>query len=270
MKNAELKKLALACGADLAGVAPIERFSALAPEMNPRFIQPAAKSVVVVAYRIPRGALRGVEANTAWHTMGAGMPTSVAIESTYFLCRELESLGWEAAPLFDHSANLRNRGVKTGPDKPEPDVIIDMEFAAQAAGLGHVGMGKLFLTPEFGPRQIFCAVVTDAEIEPDPVFAGAVCDGCGECVKACPALALGEEWQEAEVCGTKARWRKLRQESCRVCATGPVARPYSATFDPIRIAAACGRACVAHLEDAGRLKRKFRNSYRPEAKGVGA
>ena len=62
-----------------------------------------------------------------------------------------------------------------------------------AAGLGELGLSKLLLTPQFGPRQrVFC-VLTDAELDPDPLLEDSICDECGECVRACPSGAIPSE-----------------------------------------------------------------------------
>jgi epoxyqueuosine reductase QueG len=267
LNGSDVKRIGREAGADLVGIAPIERFKGLPPDSDPRFINPGTKSVVVLAFRLPRGALRGVEEGTAWNTMGVGNPTTVAIESTYLFCRELESAGWEATPLLHHSGELRRQGVRVHPDKPEPNVILDLEYAAHAAGLGEIGRGKLFLTPEFGVRQVLTAVLTDAEIEPDGTFRGALCDECGECARACPAKAIARDaaCEQAALCEGQARWWPVTLESCRVCRTGPLLRPYSADGDPLRMGAACGRACVAHLEDGGKLARRFRHPFREAA-----
>ena len=39
----------------------MERFEGAPKEQDPRYIQPAAKSCIVLAFRIPRGYLRGIE-----------------------------------------------------------------------------------------------------------------------------------------------------------------------------------------------------------------
>lgn len=263
-----LKKTARELGADLVGVASIERFSVLPPEADPKYVKPDAKSVIVLGFRLPRGALRGVEQGTAWQTMsGANPSNAICIETTYQLCRALESEGWEAVPLFNHTRDLRNQGVRVHPDKPEPNVILEMEFAAHAAGLGEIGRGKLFLTPEFGPRQIFTAVVTDLDLAPDKPFSGKVCDECGACAAACPARALDPESVcSSPLSGGTARWYALRIESCQTCKTGIMNLPYSSKAEPYRTGAACGRACVAHLEDSGRLVRKFHFPFRETAR----
>ncbi|HOJ40501.1 MAG TPA: (4Fe-4S)-binding protein, partial [bacterium] len=171
----DLKELARSCGADLTGIASARSFDFLPPESNPRFIQPQARSVIVLGFRIPRGALRGVEEGTAWQTMAGATPfptAAICVETTYRLARYLESEGWETVPLFAHSSDLQHQGVAVSPDKPEPNVILPMDIAAHAAGLGEIGRGRFFLTPEFGPRQLFTALVTDLELEPDKIFSG--------------------------------------------------------------------------------------------------
>lgn len=259
----KVKQIGLECGADLVGIAPIDRFSGLPSEMDPRQIQPDAKSLVVLAFRIPRGALRGVEEGTAWQTFGGtGLGGSICVEATYQVCRRIESEGWETVPLLMYSSSLRRQGVRARLDKPEPNVIPDLHFAAWAAGLGEMGRGQFFLTPEFGPRQIFTGILTDLSFQADPIFPGGLCDDCGACAAACPARALDPKdvWEDTRMPGC--RCYRLRIESCRVCETGIVHWPYSDRREPCRIGAACGRACVAHLEDSGRLSRRFHSLFR--------
>jgi epoxyqueuosine reductase QueG len=256
-----VKNAGVECGADLVGVAPVERFKDLPGDANPKSIKPDTRSVVVLAFQIPRGTLRGVEEGTAWNTMF--QPTVICIDCTYHFCRWLEIQGWEAVPLFNHSRDLRNQGLRVKPDKAAPDVIVDLEYAAHAAGLGQMGAGKLFLTPEFGPRQMFTAVLTDAQIETNPVLNANVCDQCNACVKACPSRALSlEEFTTAKLCEGEARWHKLQVEACQQCRTGTVSLPYTSGIEPFRGYAACSRACVAHLEQSKRLTRAFKNPFR--------
>ncbi len=144
-----------------------------------------------------------------------------------------------------------------------------MDYAAHAAGLGEMGLGKFFLTHQFGPRQMFCTILTDAEADQyDAVSRQAVCDQCGECVRACPVAAYAkEQCTTVALCEGEATWQTLRVEYCMACNTGKLANPYVPNAEPWRVGAACGRACVAHLEDEGRLARKFVNSFREKKDG---
>lgn len=263
MTAADFKRLAQELGVDLIGIAPVERFARFSPEANPLFIQPQAQSVIVLGFSIPRGALQGVEHGTAFYTLNMGIPGAVATETTYQLCRRLENEGWEATPLFQQAGDLRGQGVRVSPDKPEPNVILAFDYAAHAAGLGEIGRGKWLLTPEFGPRQMLTIILTDAPFTPDEPFRGQICDDCGACAAACPAKALDStQIQRAPLCEGEAQWYRLHIESCRVCKTGTTRLPYSTGTEPFRLGAACGRACVAHLEDSGQLTRKFFSPFR--------
>jgi epoxyqueuosine reductase len=269
MTSQEFKDIAKGMGVDLVGVAPIDRFSLFSPEAHPCAIQPQTRSVIVLAFSIPRGALQGLESGTAAYTLGLGVPGSVALETTYQLCRKIENEGWEATPVFQQAGDMRRQGVAVAPDKPEPNVILEFDYAAHAAGLGEVGRGKWLLTPDFGPRQMLTIILTDWELEPDAPFAGKVCDECGACAKACPAGALDcDNVHCAPLCEGEACWYTLRIENCRVCKTGTTRLPYSTGSEPFRLGAACGRACVAHLEDGGKLNRKFASPFRSAKEGA--
>ena len=156
MTNVEsVRELADRCGVDLVGVASVDRFAGVRPDADPKSIKPDARSVIVLGFQIPRGALRGVEQGTAWQTYVLGLAPSM-IESTYQFCRAIEAQGWEAVPLYNHSNDFRNQGVRAAADKPEPNVVLDMDYAAHAAGLGEVGRGKFFLTPQFEIGRASC------------------------------------------------------------------------------------------------------------------
>lgn len=59
--------------------------------------------------------------------------------------------------------------------------------AATRAGLGEFGYNNLVLTREFGSRQRFNSIITDAELVPDPLITEPIClrDECNLCIEAC-------------------------------------------------------------------------------------
>jgi epoxyqueuosine reductase QueG len=67
--------------------------------------------------------------------------------------------------------------------------IISQKHAAQAAGLGTIGRHSLLITPEYGSMVWLGAVITEAELEPDPLKEN-ICNNCNLCVEACPINAL--------------------------------------------------------------------------------
>jgi ferredoxin len=59
--------------------------------------------------------------------------------------------------------------------------------AATRAGLGEFGYNNLVLTKEFGPRQRFNSIITDAPLAADAMVTEPIClrDECRLCLKAC-------------------------------------------------------------------------------------
>ena len=150
MNAQELKRYAREKGADLVGIAPIARFESLRPERSPISIFPECRSVIVLGRRILRGALRGVEEGTNFNsTYGMfgfrWLEDNFLSRTTYDVTCHIESHGFEAVPLFGYAPDGMPVGHPVAEGKPAPNVIVDLDFAAQAAGLGEIGLGGFFL-----------------------------------------------------------------------------------------------------------------------------
>ncbi len=61
---------------------------------------------------------------------------------------------------------------------------------AHKAGLGWQGKNNLLVNPEFGSRLRLATVLTDLELEPDPID-DAGCGNCNICAEHCPVGAIG-------------------------------------------------------------------------------
>ena len=59
-----VKDAAKRFGADLCGITSMDRFEGAPKEQDPRYIFPEAKSMLVLAFRLPRGYFRGIEEGT--------------------------------------------------------------------------------------------------------------------------------------------------------------------------------------------------------------
>ena len=68
------------------------------------------------------------------------------------------------------------------------------KLIATLGGLGEEGVSGAFLTPEYGPKVMLAAIVTDAPLEPDgPKLVNKVCKKDFECVEICPCSAISKE-----------------------------------------------------------------------------
>ncbi len=224
-------------GADLVGIGSMDRFDGAPREMDPRYIFPEAKALIGLAFRIPRGYLRGIEEGTHFYQYPSMGYSSINEVYAPMVLRELscflEDHGYEGAAFrntgarmvrsditgsYDESPDFGRRirfSEPVAPDRPAPDVMFQFRIAAFICGLGEIGYSKLFLTPEFGPRQRFAFVLTDAPLEPDPLFEGGICDRCMLCVKECPVGAIGaDETVKVTVAGRELEWGRLAEWQC--------------------------------------------------------
>lgn len=193
-----VKAMALELGADLVGVAPAERYASAPLAMSPEGHLPGARSVVVIAIHHPdavieldgeRDGQNDPHAMGPYHIQGA-MNTKLECIS-FQLARFLEDSGYDVVAI--PATNIwRFRPYKDLDGSFLPD--LSNIHAAVAAGLGEIGFSGLFLSPEYGPRQRLCCLVTDADLVPTPLYDGpALCDRCMECLKWCPTRAFEKE-----------------------------------------------------------------------------
>ncbi|MDD4125285.1 MAG: hypothetical protein PHW77_06155, partial [Eubacteriales bacterium] len=191
-----IKARAEELGIDVVGIANIERFKTAPTLLSPVTYFPGVKSVIAVLMRIPRGSYRGVEEGTQWHNYTFysynKLNSFFRPRLTYELCRFIEDYGWEAVPHYP--AVPEGQGITrepVAPGKVPPDVVLSVRIAAAAAGAGEIGFSKVFLTKKFGPRVRIGIILTDCELEPDPILdTGTICLHCGACARECPGDAV--------------------------------------------------------------------------------
>jgi len=230
-----VKDWARKCGADAVGIGDIERFEGAPMQCDPRYIFPEARTIIGLAFRVHRGLYRGIEEGT-WF---AGLPSMgyANINDVYapIVLREvgnlLEDNGYEAV-LYQNTAVRYGcgQGQAVAADLPRPDVFLHFRLAAFICGMGEVGYSKIVLTPEFGPRQRFAFIITDAPLGPDPIYEGPpLCDRCQLCVRDCPAQAIsGSQTVKVAVDGHAVEWGQLDEERCSVvfCSGTPQYSPF--------------------------------------------
>ncbi len=305
MNAQEVKRIARSLGADAVGIASMDRFEGAPIQMDPRQIMPEAKSLIAMAFRVFRGSLRGIEEGTFfsnYSSMGYGGLTYLYMPMTVInLCKTLEDEGYEAIPI-GHQSDWRGIGTDgtarpqysrpVAPGKAQPDVMVHLRIAAYLAGLGEIGYSKVFLTPEFGPRQRLGVVLTEMELEPDPIYDGpALCNRCMACVRECPGQAISaEKTVKVELAGRTVEWGEVDLQACDKAFRGAEKAETNekddymspATgFKPSSISpfyhkprnlyntgqAICGgkgclRACMVNLEKRGVLQNKFKSEFR--------
>lgn len=291
MNRAELTEMVRATaqesGAALVGFGPVSRFDNAPPELHPHTIYPQTKTVVAVAVPQGRGTLKAVEEGTYWNAYNCDsywyLNEVVAPQILRAMMFALEEHGYTSVPV--HNPFHPHSGRRTREDQPAgPDGMISLRVVGVACGLGELGMSKIFLTPQYGPRQRVFALFTDAELEPTPLFEGKVCDECGACARACEADAIGTERSELlEIEGRTFGHARFDYDACAWVHKGgdPSFSPFWNGSEPegempsynqycqrrfrhlaICVGRGCLRACLAHLEETGRIEKKFKTPFR--------
>ncbi len=185
-----IKDYAKSTGMDLCGIAPVSRFEGAPEGTHPIDFLPGCKSVISVGVRLADGVIQSIFRN-----FEDGNAKAQGIYGTY---------GYTIAPNFHLLSSVyaitqyieRTTGAMATPTQVGPlqtGQSISQRHAAVAAGLGEFGWHSIVLTPDFGPRNRFGAILTTAELTPDPMYNGErLCDPtrCNVCTTVCPTGAL--------------------------------------------------------------------------------
>ena len=196
LKDLALKLGAGGGGAQVVGIANLERFAEAPERMHPKNIFPDCRSVISIVQPIPRSTYRGITEGTHWtnYTYYAynRLNTLFRPMLTYELARFIEDRGFEAVPIYPGvPETYPNNPEPVAPGRPVPDVELNVRIAAMACGLGEIGWSKVFIHPVFGPRVRIGNILTDAVLEPDAIMEPkTLCKRCMKCVPDCPGNAI--------------------------------------------------------------------------------
>jgi epoxyqueuosine reductase QueG len=184
----ELARMALEDGACLIGFSPVERYDGLPKKCGPRpqDIFPKAKSVICIAVQMPDACMERACYHDYSDPEGGFINVAVSLRLNLInarLTRLLEKNSFTAVPVAA-TVFWRYRSYK----EYDAPFLSDLSHRHMAvgAGLGEFGWNGLLITKEFGPRVRLASIVTDAELEPSPMYDGpALCDKCMRCVRSC-------------------------------------------------------------------------------------
>lgn len=302
-----VKKKAIAMGADSVSIGSIDRWEGAPIQMDPRQIMPECKSIIAMAFRVHRGSMRGIEEGTYfsnYSAMGYGGITYLYMPMTVInLSKYIEDQGFEAVPMGHQSdwRSIDNEGFQkknfsrpVAPGRAAPDIMVNLRIAAYLCGLGEIGFSKMFLTPQFGPRNRVGIIMTDVELAPDPIYDGPeLCNRCLACVKACPGKCFDpEKTVKVKLAGHDVEWMDLSMSGCNEAFTGakivdeevPPEKQYKDnnshatpgdwspfykkprnlynTGQAVCGARGCTRACMISMENRGVLQNIFKDKFR--------
>ncbi len=211
MTSREVKEIAYGLGAELCGIAGLDRFASAPEGYHPLDAWPGCRSVISFACRFPAAgaSCKNDVIYTRVRNSVTGKMDAIALD----LCIELEKQGIACVPI---PTNESRWDEKTGRWRS----IVSQKHAAQAAGLGTIGRHSLLITPELGSMVWLGCVLCGEELEAD-LIREPVCDNCGKCVEVCPAHALDGKELVQQACWDHAFGddpeKRVWRISCHAC-----------------------------------------------------
>ncbi|MFC2070285.1 hypothetical protein ACFLTB_03840 [Chloroflexota bacterium] len=208
--SSSIKSLAREFGADIVGIASVDRFVGAPRGHSPQDLLPGAKSVIVAGIRIPDPVVEYDEYHLMQEEMEQDIAEKSLMENFYMLMGHysidslLNTMAVKLANRIEIDSGLRAlptpNTINTGLGTPVHRKLFgffSQRHAATRAGLGEFGFNGLVQTPQFGPRVRFVSVITEVRLEADPLITEKIClrGKCGgedgpKCFQRCADDAL--------------------------------------------------------------------------------
>jgi epoxyqueuosine reductase len=190
-------------GADLVGIAPVERFANAPNGHKPTDFMPECKSVISIGLHIFDGMAevwgeydQSDKTITPYLFYGYGLTNLESSRIVNRMAKTLEYLGNKSLCFMPTWVSSMSKYFDTYIATGKLQAEFSHRHAAAAAGIVDFGWNGLGLSPEFGSMQRFNSILTSAELESTPLYDGpALCnpEKCGKkCVRICPANAFSE------------------------------------------------------------------------------
>jgi epoxyqueuosine reductase len=188
-----IKKMARHSGADLCGIAPVERFKDAPRGFRPSDIFKQTRSVVVIAKRVPDSAF--LSENPVPYTFACDVTLEAVNQMICQIALNLQEMRVVAVPIpsepYLHWDEKRREGRG----------ILSLKHAGHLAGLGVLGRNTLLTNDTFGNRMTLGALLLNIPLPGDPIAKYTLCsDACRACIKACPAKALDGKTVVQKLC----------------------------------------------------------------------
>ena len=189
----EIKQILFELGADLCGIASVDRFTEAPEGFHPHDVLPSCQSVIVIAKKMPAGTL---------HSKSA-IPYTIARN---LIAQELDAIAVKFCGMVEENGILAVPAGTLGPCRQDPKTgrtraAVSAKHSAVAAGLGWLGKNTLLITPEYGNMVWLTVILANARLEPDKIPDGNPCnDRCRLCIDNCPVQALGNPEMNQGAC----------------------------------------------------------------------
>jgi epoxyqueuosine reductase len=210
----EIKELALSQGAQLVGVTRVEVYAEYLAEVERRTQDTGAQLADFMISPVSDHTGRVISEDTSFFARLSDARQSLPSAKTIIL---LGVYAYDETAVYDHTRReLRGKTARIYNYYPVVRDIakrvvasieargyraiqgqhIPLKYVADRMGLGVYGKNGVFQTARYGSYVALRDVLTDLELEPDPVESTrSPCDACDRCLRACPTGALYAPYQ---------------------------------------------------------------------------
>jgi len=182
--SSKIKNLCLSLGAEKCGIASVDRFKNAPEGFHPNDIYESCKSVVVFLIQMPTEII--LASNPVPYSHTAYLLYSKLDRLGFELCKAIQVYGGHGVPIpsdvpYLYWDNVNRHGMG----------ILSLRHAGKLAGLGILGRNNLLINSDLGNMVYIGAILTNRELEPDPVIENISCPPkCRICLDNCPQKAL--------------------------------------------------------------------------------
>lgn len=195
MEKTSIKKMILEQGADVCGVAAIERFVDAPQGFSPLDLYPDCKSVICFGVALPKGIFE-VNPRLIYAYFNGSVICQKVDEIAFLAAKQIErEFACKAVPIPCDSPNeywdekhLTAKG------------LISMKHAAVRCGIGQLGKNTLLLNKRYGNRLTIGAILTDLTLDSDEECDNICISGCKKCIESCPVKAIGGGSVDQSLC----------------------------------------------------------------------
>lgn len=197
-------------GADLVGIAPVQRFNAAPEGFKPTDIFSEAKSVIAYAKRLPGGVFSSE--SPVPYTFATSVTLQEVFKMTYELILRLEDNGVTAVPIPSEPYEHWDENKREGRG------MMSLKHMGYLAGLGVLGRNTLLINDRYGNLITLGAVLVDIPLEGDPLAQYSSCgDSCEACIQNCPSGALDGITVDQKKCREKSQC--VTKDTLSICVT---------------------------------------------------
>jgi epoxyqueuosine reductase len=207
----EIKSAVLELGADICGIAPVDRFSCAPTGFHPNDIYGECRSVLVFAKKLPTESL--FASSCVPYTYINRLIIEAVDGLTLTLSRKLENLSVKNVPVPSDDPS-----EYWEPERSYARGILSLRHAGQLAGLGVLGKNTLLVNDKFGNMIQLGALLLNLKLEGDPIASYEACKkDCQLCIRSCPQSALDGTTVNQQACRPLSNYRNERGFVLKKC-----------------------------------------------------